>query len=301
MTGKLVTVFGGTGFLGRHIAQRLVEDGFRVRVAVRHPEAADAVLPNSVERVRADVRDAASVAAALECAEAAVNAVGLYLERRGESFAAVHVDGARRVAEQAAITGISALVHISGIGTDPASGSRYVRARAAGETAVRDAFRQATILRPSVLFGPGDAFFNRLAQIARLTPVFPLFGGGDTRLQPVYAGDVAAAVAKALSLPAARGETYELGGPRSYTYRGLIRLVLQQTGLKRALLPVPFVFWEAQASLMQVLPKPPVTHDQIVLMKRDNVPALGVPGFAELGIEPASVETILPTYVGPGG
>jgi NADH dehydrogenase len=301
MTGKLVTVFGGTGFLGRHIAQRLVEDGFRVRVAVRHPEAAEAVLPDSVERVRADVRDAASVAAALECAEAVVNAVGLYLERRGESFAAVHVDGARRVAEQAAITGISALVHISGIGADPASGSRYVRARAAGETAVRDAFRQATILRPSVLFGPGDAFFNRLAQIARLTPVFPLFGGGDTRLQPVYAGDVAAAVAKALSLPAARGETYELGGPRSYTYRGLIRLVLQQTGLKRALLPVPFVFWEAQASLMQVLPKPPVTHDQIVLMKRDNVPALGAPGFAELGIEPASVETILPTYIGPGG
>ncbi|MEE8225901.1 MAG: complex I NDUFA9 subunit family protein [Kiloniellales bacterium] len=300
MTAKLVTVFGGTGFLGRHISQRLVADGFRVRVAVRHPEAADAALPDSVERVRADVCDATSVPAALEGAEAVVNAVGLYLERRGEAFAATHVDGARRVAEQAANAGIPALVHISGIGVDPASGSRYVRARAAGETAVRDAFGQATILRPSVLFGPGDAFFNSLAQIARMTPVFPLFGHGDTRLQPVYAGDVAAAVAKALVLPAAGGETYELGGPRSYTYCNLIKLLLAQIGLKRALLPVPFVFWEAQAGLMQILPKPPVTHDQIVLMKRDNVPTLGVPGFADLGIEPASVEDILPNYIGPG-
>jgi NADH dehydrogenase len=301
MTAKRVTVFGGTGFLGRHIAQQLVDDGFQVRVAARHPEAADAALPESVERVRADVRDAGSVAGALEGAEAVVNAVGLYLERSGETFAATHVDGARRVAEQAAEAGIPALVHISGIGVDPASRSRYVRARANGETAVREAFGQATILRPSVLFGPGDAFFNSLAQIARMAPVFPLFGHGDTRLQPVFVGNVAAAVAKALVLPDAQGQTYELGGPRSYTYRNLIKLLLEQIGLKRTLLPVPFVFWEAQAAMMQVLPKPPVTHDQIVLMKRDNVPTLGVPGFADLGIEPASVETILPTYVGPGG
>lgn len=298
MAKKLVTVFGGTGFLGRHITARLVEDGTKVRVAVRHPEAASTAGPNAIEAVRADVRDDDSVAAAVEGADSVVNAVGLYLERASETFTAVHVNGAQRVAQQAAQAGVRALVHISGIGADSGSESRYVRARAAGEAAVRAAFAQATILRPSVLFGPGDSFFNSLAGIARVMPVFPLFGHGDTRLQPVYVADVAKAAAKALSHSAAGGQIYELGGPRSYTYRALIELLLEQIGVKRILMPLPFVAWEAQASLFRLLPKPPVTRDQITLMKKDNVVGPGVPGFAELGIEPAAVETVLPTYLG---
>jgi NADH dehydrogenase len=296
--GSLVTVFGGTGYLGRHVVARLLTDGVRVRVAVRRPEAAAKLWDGGeVEVLPADVRDDEGVAAALAGAQGAVNAVGLYRERGAETFAAVHLEGARRVARRAASAGVEALAHVSGIGADPASASAYVRARAAGETAVREAFPAATVLRPSVLFGPGDAFFNTLAAIARASPVIPLFGHGDTRLQPVFVEDVAAAVAKALADPAAAGQVFELGGPRGYTYRSLLKLLLEQLGLSRKLLPVPFVVWEAQASLLGVLPRPPVTHDQITLMKKDNVVGLGMPGFAALGIEPRSVESVLPTYL----
>jgi NADH dehydrogenase len=294
---KRATVFGGTGFLGRAVVKRLKAEGAGVRVAARHPEAG--AWPAGVEAVEADLRDTDSVAGALADADWVVNAVGLYQESRGETFQAVHVEGARAVAAAAARGTAQALVHISGIGADLASESSYVRARAAGETAVREAFPEATILRPSVLFGPEDSFFNSLARIARLLPVFPLFGDGRTRLQPVYVEDVAAAVARALSLPDAGGRTYELGGKHSYSYRALIELVLRQTGIKRPLLPLPFAVWEAQASLLGLLPRAPITRDQIALMRNDNVADPALPGFAELGLEPAAVEQILPTYLGP--
>ena len=301
MAKALVTVFGGTGYLGRHVVARLLEDGVRVRVAVRRPEAASDLERDAggrLEAVRADVRDEKSVAAAVQGARRVVNAVGLYLQRGRETFAAVHVDGARRVAEQAAGAGVERLVHISGIGADPGSDSAYVRARAGGETTVRAAFAKATVLRPSVLFGPGDAFFNTLAAIARLSPVVPLFGHGETRLQPVFVGDVAEAVAKVLNGRRPAAPLYELGGPRTYTYRNLLKVLLKQLGLNRRLMSVPFVVWEANASLVSILPRPPVTHDQITLMKKDNVVGLGVPGFAALGIEPTAVEQVLPSYIG---
>jgi NADH dehydrogenase len=298
---KRVTVFGGTGFLGRAVVARLIAEGARVRVATRHPD--NSAQPAGVEAVAADLRDADSVARAVADADWVVNAVGLYQESRGETFHAVHVEGARTlamaVAAAAARGTAQALVHISGIGADLASESSYVRARAAGEIAVREAFPEATILRPSVLFGPEDSFFNSLARIARLLPVFPLFGDGRTRLQPVYVEDVAAAIARSLSLPEAHGRVYELGGKQIYSYRALIELLLRQTGIRRPLLPLPFAVWEAQARLLSLFPRAPITRDQIALMRKDNVADPELPGFAELGLEPAAVEEILASYIGP--
>ncbi len=297
-----VTVFGGSGFLGREIVKRLAADGADVRVAVRHPQnatfLADLESAGTVAAVQADVWDAASAAAAVAGADAVVNTVGHYVERGRATFEAIPGQGARNVACAAAAAGAGGLVHISGIGADPVSESPYVRARAAGERLVREAFPDAVIIRPSVMFGPEDAFFNPLAGIARLMPVLPLFGSGDVRLQPVYVGDVAAAVARALTLPAARGKTYELGGPRTYRYKALLELLLRQTGRKRALLPVPYAVWDVLATLMAPLPKRPLSRDQVVLMKRDNVVAAHAPSFAALGITPHSVEEILPTYLG---
>ena len=295
---KRATVFGGTGFLGRAVVARLAATGAKVRIAVRHPEAG--APPAGVAAVAADVRDAETVARAVADADWVVNAVALYQESRGETFRAIHVEGARTVAAAAA-RGAGALVHISGIGADLASGSSYVRARAAGEIAVLEAFSRATILRPSVLFGPGDSFFASLAPIARLLPVFPLFGDGRTRLQPVYVADVADAVHRALSQPEAQGRIYELGGPHSYSYRELIELLMRQIGIRRPLLPLPFALWEAQAILLSLLPSPPITRDQIALMRKDNVADPALPGFAELGLAPAAVEEILPNYLGPAG
>ncbi len=293
---KRATVFGGTGFLGRAVVAHLDAAGADVRIAARHPEAGEP--PAGAAAVVADVRDAESVARAVADAEWVVNAVALYQESRGATFQAIHVEGARTVAAAAARGGAETLVHISGIGVDLASASRYVRARAAGEIAVLEAFPQATILRPSVLFGPGDSFFASLAPIARLLPVFPLFGKGRTRLQPVYVADVAAAVHRALSRPDARGRIYELGGPHSYSYRELIALLMRQIGIRRPLVPLPFAVWEAQALLLSLLPSPPLTRDQIALMRKDNVADPALPGFAELGLAPAAVEEVLPGYLG---
>ena len=188
-------------------------------------------------------------------------------------------------------------MHISGIGADAASASTYVRARAVGERLVREQFPEATILRPSVMFGPDDAFLNRLAAMARVTPVLPLFGSGQTRLQPVYVGDVAEAVAKVLIAPSAKGQVYELGGPRIYTYKALVQLVLTQIDRKRLLLPVPYFAWELLATLMAPLPRRPVSRDQVILMKQDNVVGPQAATFADLGIAPTSIEEISPTYL----
>jgi NADH dehydrogenase len=223
-----VTIFGGSGFLGRRIALRLAADGAEVRIAVRHPERATSLTgtgrPGQITAVRADVWDEATVAPALAGAEAVVNTVGHYVERGNASFEAIHGEGARHVAAAASAAGVMRLVHISGIGADPASDSPYVRARATGERLVRAAFPAATILRPSVMFGPDHDFLNRLAGLARVLPVLPLFGAGNVKLQPVYVEDVAAAVASALATPAAAGKLYELGGPRIYSYQTLVQL-----------------------------------------------------------------------------
>jgi NADH dehydrogenase len=206
------------------------------------------------------------------------------------------VDGARSLAARAAEAGVARLVHISGIGVDPASPSAYIRARAEGEAAVRQAFAGATILRPSVLFGPGDAFFNSLAGIARLSPVLPLFGDGAMRLQPVFVEDVARAAVAVLAAPETQDSVYELGGARAYSYRALLELLLDRIGRRRLLLPLPFAIWEALAAMLRILPHPPVTRDQIELLRRDNLPDPNLPGFADLAIAPRSVEEILPSY-----
>jgi NADH dehydrogenase len=283
MSDSWITVFGGTGFLGRRIVERLAGDGVKVRVVARNPDRASAIelSPDAkIERVRADLRDPESIAAAVAGARGVVNAVGLYVERGGETFDAVHVAGAACVAEQAAKAGVARLVHISGIGVDGASDSAYIRARANGEAAVHEAFPAATILRPSVVFAPDDNFINLLLRMARVLPVLPLFGDGGTMLQPVFAGDVALAAARALDDPAAAGKTYELGGPVPYSY----------------LLPVPFPIWEIQARLAGILPNPPLTSDQVALMRHDNLASPDLPGLADLGVTPTSLEATLPEY-----
>lgn len=299
MTESWITVFGGTGFLGRHIVERLIADGTPVRIAARNLHrlsGGGAPTGVSIERVQADIRDADSVARAVAGARGVVNAVGLYVERGAATFEAVHVEGARTIAERAAEAGAERLVHISGIGVDTASESAYVRARAHGEAAVREAFGQATILRPSVLFAPDDEFINTLLRLVRTLPVLPLFGAGGTMLQPVFAGDVAAAASRALDDPAAPGKTYELGGPVPYSYRNLVQLLTTICDRRRALLPVPFPLWELQARLAAILPNPPLTRDQVALMRHDNLASPDLPGLAELVVTPTALESVLPDY-----
>lgn len=295
-----VTVFGGTGFLGAAIVRRLLAEGITLRVAVRHPERIAAAPQDpqtgALHPVYADVRDETTVAQALEGSNAAVNAVGLYVEKGAETFEAVHEQGALTVARQAAALGVERLVLISGIGADPHSEAGYVRARAKGELLVRDVFAGATVLRPSVLFGPEDRFVNSLAEIAARLPLLPLFGRGDTKLQPVFVGDVAEAVCRSLQHPGAPGATYELGGPRVYSYRALIELILRQARRRRLLLPLPFALWDLLALLSALLPTPPITRAQVTLMKRDNVVPEAALTLRDLAIEPTALEKILPSY-----
>ena len=297
MTVRRVTVIGGSGFLGRQIVRRLAEDGVDVRVAVRRPESV--AFPDlgdkagQVTTICADVWDQASVGPAVVGADAVVNTVGHYVERGTATFESIHGQGAMHVARASSAAGAQRLVHISGIGADPHSDSPYVRARAIGEHLVRDAFPQATILRPSAVFGPDDALFNRLADLSRVLPVLPLFGRGATKLQPVYVGDIAEAVAKALNNGRAAGKVYELGGPRAYSYRALVQLVLSLTGRRRLLMPIPFLVWE----MLSILPNPLISRDQVKLMKKDNVVSGDALGMADLGITPTPVEAVLPRYL----
>lgn len=297
---RCVAVFGGSGFLGRAIVKSLVAEGIQVRVAARSlgntniPEQSGPV--GGIEAIYADVRDETSVALAMDGCDAVINAVGLYVERGTETFEAVHELGALNVAHQCATQDICRLIHISGIGADLNSESSYVRARAKGELLATDVFEKTTILRPSVLFGPDDKFLNTFAKLIRASPVLPLFGKGRTKLQAVYVGDVAQAALRALQKPASQGKTYELGGPRSYTYRELIELVLAQARKRRPLLPVPFFVWDFLAALASVLPAPPLTRDQVTLMKRDNVVAKNATSLHDLGVKATELEEILPKY-----
>lgn len=301
MNINCIAVFGGTGFLGRVIVERLVSVGTTIRVASRHPDAVNASAAEGrggrLLPVYADVRDEISVGLALKGCDAAVNAVGLYTERGAETFKAVHELGAMHVARQSARAGVKALVHMSGIGTNLNSSSRYVRSRARGELSVREAFQAATIVRPSVLFGPDDRFLNSLVAVSRWSPVLALFGGGEMRLQPVYVCDVAEAVVRALNTPSSQVRMYELGGPRIYAYRALIEVVLEVTGRSRLLIPMPYFAWVALARLLMLLPRPPLTTDVVTLMRQDNIVGDGVLRFADLGIEPTALEEVLPVML----
>ena len=305
MTSGPVTVFGGSGFLGRRIVECLAAAGKDVRVGVRHPERAslgdgprgDGQGGGRIEIVRADVWDERTVARAVQGSASVVNTVGHYVEKRGATFDAIHGRGALNVARQAKEAGAERLVHVSGLGADPRSDSPYVRARGIGEGLVRDAFEGATILRPSVIFGPGDAFVTKLAAMGRQSPVLPLFGAGGTRLQPVFVGNVAEACARALADPSSQGRVFELGGPRVYAYRELVRLVLERAGARTALVPVPFLAWDLLAGVLSLLPNPPLTRDQVKLMKRDNAVGGQALNLGDLGVRPLPLEDALPDCI----
>jgi NADH dehydrogenase len=301
MDNRLVTVFGGSGFVGRHVVQQLAERGYRIRVAVRDPEAGAFLKPmgdvGQIALVQANIRDDGSVARAVAGAGMVVNAVGILYESGPQKFAAIHHDGAVRVARAAAQAGASRLVHISAIGSNKASEAQYAKTKAAGEAGVREAFPGVTILRPSVVFGPEDDFFNRFGALARMLPFLPLIGGGETRFQPVYVGDVARAVVAVLEDGETAGGLYELGGPKIYSFRELMELVLRETGRRRLLVPVPYWVAMLQATFLQLLPVPPLTRDQVRLLQSDNVVADAAAGLKDLGVTPAPAETIVPSYL----
>ncbi len=301
MAFRNITVFGGSGFLGRHLVRRLAQTGARVRVAVRDPEAAAFLRPmgdvGQVVPVQANIRDDASVARAVAGAEAVFNTVGILSQWGRQRFDAVHEEGAGRVARAATAAGVERLLHVSAIGADSDSSSAYARSKAAGEAAVRDGFAGATIIRPSVVFGPEDSFFNRFGALLPFTPVLPLFGGGRSRFQPVYVGDVAEAMLRLLARRDAVGGSYELGGPRVYSFKELMQLLLEVTGRRRFLVPVPFAIAKFEASFLQLWPEPLLTRDQVELLRQDSVVADGATGFAALGIEPVAAEAMLASYM----
>jgi len=304
---RVATVFGGSGFVGRYVVQRLARRGFIVRVAVRDPVAAGFLKPmgavGQIVPLFGPITDESHVARALEGATWAVNLVGILAERRAGDFNLVHGEGAGRVARLAAAAGVARLVHVSAIGADPASPSRYGRSKAAGEMAVRQGFPTATILRPSLVFGPEDAFFNRFAGLARLLPVMPVIAG-SSRFQPVYVGDVADAILAALDRPEAAGAIYELGGPDVRSFRELMEAVLTWTGRTRKLVNVPMGIARLQARLGELVPGKPFTRDQLAMLQRDNVVAAGMPGLADLGLMPTPMELVVPEYLArfrPGG
>jgi uncharacterized protein YbjT (DUF2867 family) len=304
MAPRQVTVFGGSGFIGRYVVQRLARAGDRVVVAVRDTEGAQFTRMfgdvGQVMPVPCDVTKPATVAAALRNADAAINLVGILYGSRAR-FDAVHHVGARNVAEAARAAGVQRLVHVSAIGADPGSSSAYARSKGLGEEAVRAAFPEATILRPSVVFGPEDEFFNRFARLARISPVLPLFGGGRTKFQPVYVGDVDNAAFAALTDKSARGRTFELGGPEVLSLADVFRIVLRETNRERWLVPVPFFAADIVGVLSPVmhLPgRPPlITRDQAKLLRRDNVVSPGAAGLRDLGVMPTALELIVPTYL----
>ena len=298
---KLVTVFGGSGFVGRQVVSKLARQGYRIRVAVRRPDLAGHLQPlggvGQIQMVQANLRNRTSIDAAVADAWGIVNLVGILFQSGRQRFDAVHDFGARAVASAAAEAGVSRLVHMSSIGADPESDSHYARSKAAGEAGVKATFPEAVILRPSVIYGPGDGLFNRIAGLARISPVFPLIGA-DTRFQPAFVGDVAEATVRTLE----KGNgIYELGGPEIATMREMVELALEVTGRTRILVPVPASLARMQALFLQLLPNPLFTVDQVRMLDHDNVVSRQAIDsqrtFAGLGVSPTKMHVILPTYL----
>lgn len=304
---RLVTIYGGSGFLGRYIARRLAKEGWRIRVAVRRPNEALFVKTygavGQVEPVLCNIRDDASVAAAMAGAEAVVNCVGTFDARGRNNFEAVQAEGAARIARLAAQSGVARLVHVSAIGADAESPSAYARTKAAGEAAVLAAFPTAVILRPSVIFGPEDSFFNRFAAMARLGPVLPVVGA-ETRFQPVYVDDVAQVAARAVAGTVPPG-IYELGGPEVRSFRELMAEMLRVIGRRRLVLNIPFPVARIMAGVLDLVAlltgglftNRILTGDQVRMLRRDNVVSPGAKGFADLGITPTGLDAVLPDYL----
>ncbi len=300
----LVTIYGGSGFLGRHLVRALAKRNYRIRVAVRRPDLTGHLQPlgrvGQIHAVQANLRHAASVEAAARDSQVLINLVGILFERGRQRFDAVQSFGAEQVALAAAAHG-ARMVHVSAIGADENSPSRYARSKAAGEKQVLAAMPSATIVRPSIMFGPEDDFFNRFAALARLAPALPLIGGGTTRLQPVFVGDVATAIADAVDGKTRPGATYECGGPDVHTFKELMEYVLATIERRRLLVPLPFGLAKLKASVLQFLPQPPLTPDQVELLRADNVVSEEAKRDGRtlegLGIEPVDIETIVPSYL----
>ena len=301
----LVTVFGGSGFLRAQIVRALAKQGLRVRVAVRQPHLAYRMRllgdVGQIEVVQANVRNEASILRAVAGAQAVVNAVGILYETGRQKFQSVHAEGARKIAAAAKASEVPRLVQISALGADLASASSYARSKALGEAAVREIYPDAVIVRPSVVFGPEDDFFNRFSEMAMISPALPLIGGGHAKMQPVFVGDLSRAIVKAVTDPDCAAKTYELGGPRAYSFRELMELVMAQTHRRRLLIPLPFPVASLIGKLCGIFTltpvAPPLTADQVELLKVDNVVTGALPGLAELDIVPTAVEAILPTYL----
>jgi NADH dehydrogenase len=296
----LVTVFGGGGFIGRHIVQRLAAAGHTIRIAGRDTERAARLCTmggvGQITPVAASITDEASSARAVAEADIVINLVGILFESRAGDFQRIQAEGAGRVARLAAAAGAKQFLHLSAIGADAGSPSLYAQTKAAGEAAVLAAFPSAIILRPSVVFGPDDQFFNRFAGLAAMLPFMPVVAG-ETRFQPVYVGDVADAAMAALADPSAAGRVFELGGPRVMSMRQVLRYILDVTGRRRPMIALPEGFVRLQARLGELLPTPPITRDQLILLGKDNVVSPNALGFQALGIEPKAVEAIVPAYL----
>ena len=301
----LVTVFGGSGFVGTQVVRALAKRGWRVRVAVRKPALAYELRMagdvGQIQTVRCDITDKAAVAEAIKGADAVVNLVGILFETGGRKFEALHVEGAVNVAEAARAASVQRLTHMSALGADVNGKAAYARTKGAAEAAVRAAFPGAVVIRPSVVFGKGDDFLNKFAAMATWSPALPLIGGGVTKFQPVYVGDVAEAVTRATVAPEAEGKTFELGGPSVWTFEDILKFILRETNRNRFLVPVPFFAARILGSLAQIPAaiglKPALTKDQVLLLESDNVVSPGAEGLAALGVEPTGLEAIAPGYL----
>ena len=304
-SSTLVTVFGGSGFVGRYVVQALAKTGCRVRVAVRHPHRAIHLQPlgsvGQIHAVQANLRDEASIRRAVAGANGVINLVGILQSSGKQTFQDIQAEGPGLIAQAARDAGARAFVQVSAIGASRSSPSAYARSKAEGEDAVREAYPNATILRPSIIFGPEDEFFNRFASLARFSPFMPLIGGGRTRFQPIYAADVAQAVMAGLDGRARPGVPYELGGPSIYTFREVLDLIAEYTLRERPYISIPFSLAKLQGFFLQILPNAPLTVDQVRLLQSDNVVSDEAVAEARtlknLGIEPHAVETIVPRYL----
>lgn len=298
---RRVTVLGASGFVGRYVVKHLAQRGAVVAAVSRNATQAGFLRPmgdvGQVALIDADLLDEARIAATVAGADAVVNAVGILHEGGRQRFEAAHHRGPALLARLAKAAGAQRFVHLSAIGADAAAPSAYARTKALGEAAVREAFPEATILRPSLVFGPEDAFFNRFAAMARCLPALPLIGGGRTRFQPVYVGDVAGAAVAGLERPDTAGGVYELGGPRVYTFRQLMEVMLREIGRRRMLVDVPFALAAVEAAVLEWLPNPLLTRDQVRMLKHDSVVSPGAAGLLDLGITPTALELVLPTYL----
>jgi NADH dehydrogenase len=304
-SSKLITIYGGSGFVGRHVVRALAETGCRMRIAVRRPDLAGHLQPmggvGQIHAVQANVRDKDSVRRAAIGADAVINLVGILHQSGRQTFAKVHDEGAGRIAKAATASGARAMVQLSSIGADTKSPSLYARSKGAGEKAVLNSYPEASILRASLIFGPEDDFFNRFGAMARLSPMLPLIGGGETRFQPVYVGDVARAVVAAIEGKARRSGAYELGGPQILSFKELMAWILKETGRRRLLVPIPFWLARFNAAFAEWLPNPPITRDQVRLLEIDNVVSDEARrqrrDLEALGIEPTAIDSVVPFYM----